>query len=41
MEPIVNKVTESGLITLDPVQFLPDPESIKTFDLKITTQVFR
>ena len=34
MEPIVNKVAESGLITLDPVQFLPDPESIKTFDLK-------
>lgn len=34
MEPIVNKVAESGLITLDPVQFLPTPESIKTFDLK-------
>lgn len=33
MEPIVNKVAESGLITLDLEQFYPKGE-IKTFDLK-------
>ncbi len=33
MEPIVNKVAESGLITLDLEQFYPKGK-IKTFDLK-------
>jgi hypothetical protein len=33
MEPIVNKVAESGLITLDLEQFYPKGE-MKTFDLK-------
>ncbi|HNB80722.1 MAG TPA: DUF2480 family protein [Chitinophagaceae bacterium] len=32
MEPIVNKVAESGIITLDPVRFLPG--NIQLFDLK-------
>ncbi len=32
MEPIVNKVAESGLITLDLAPYLPDPISV--FDLK-------
>ncbi len=34
MEGIVNKVAESGIITLDLKDFLPDPNSIKVFDLK-------
>ena len=34
MEPIVNKVAESGLITLDPVRFLPSSDSLQFFDLK-------
>ena len=32
-EPIVNKVTESGLITLDPEQYYPKGENA-VFDLK-------
>ena len=34
MEPIINKVAESGLITLDPVRFLPNSDSLASFDLK-------
>ncbi len=34
METIVNKVAESGIITLDLANFLPAEEQIKTFDLK-------
>ena len=34
MEPIINKVAESGLITLDPVRFLPSSDSLQSFDLK-------
>lgn len=34
MEPIVNKVAESGLITLDPVRFIPASDSLQSFDLK-------
>ncbi|HMR91271.1 MAG TPA: DUF2480 family protein [Chitinophagaceae bacterium] len=33
MEPIVNKVAESGLITLDPAQYLPAGD-VAVFDLK-------
>ncbi|PZR29513.1 MAG: hypothetical protein DI535_02030 [Citrobacter freundii] len=33
MEPIINKVAESGLITLDPASFLPKGETA-VFDLK-------
>lgn len=33
MEPIVNKIAASGLITLDPATFLPE-EPIMVFDLK-------
>ena len=33
MEPIINKVAESGLITLDPVQYLPAGE-VAVFDMK-------
>lgn len=33
MEPIINKVAESGLITLDPASFLPEGETA-VFDLK-------
>ncbi|MCG2613013.1 DUF2480 family protein [Terrimonas sp. NA20] len=32
-QPIINKVAESGLITLDPASFLPQGET-KVFDLK-------
>lgn len=34
MEQFVNKVAESGIITLDLVSYLPDPTSIALFDLK-------
>lgn len=34
MEPIRNKVAESGIITLDLEQFVPADESITLFDLK-------
>lgn len=34
METIVNKVAESGIITLDLAQYLPADDSITTFDLK-------
>ena len=34
METIVNKVAESGIITLDLSQYLPEKESIQQFDLK-------
>ncbi|MFN5426348.1 MAG: DUF2480 family protein, partial [Bacteroidota bacterium] len=32
-QPFINKVAESGLITLDPAEFYPT-ESIRIFDLK-------
>src|ERR1041384_300213 len=32
-DPIINKVAESGLITLDPAEYYPK-EDLKTFDLK-------
>src|SRR5438105_4361492 len=32
-EPLINKVAESGLITLDPAEFYPDGE-IVVFDMK-------
>ncbi len=32
-EPIINKVAESGLLTVDPVNFLPQ-EAISLFDMK-------
>jgi len=34
MDTIVNKVAESGIITLDLVEYLPKQEEIKVFDLK-------
>lgn len=34
MEPIVNKVAESGIVTLDLAGFIPPNESIKGFDIK-------
>ena len=34
METIVNKVAESGIVTLDLATFIPTDESIETFDLK-------
>lgn len=34
MEALVNKVAESGIVTLDLAQFLPADEQIMTFDLK-------
>jgi len=34
METIVNKVAESGIVTLDLAPYIPAPESILTFDLK-------
>lgn len=34
MEPIVNKVAESGIITLDLAQYLPVKEQLAVFDLK-------
>jgi hypothetical protein len=34
METIVNKVAESGIITLDLAPFLPGQDSVVTFDLK-------
>lgn len=34
MEQFVNKVAESGIITLDLVSFIPSPEDIASFDLK-------
>ena len=32
-EPLVNKVADSGLVSLDPAEFYPT-ETIKMFDLK-------
>ena len=32
-EPIINKVAESGLITVDPANYIPNGETV-TFDLK-------
>jgi hypothetical protein len=34
METIVNKVAESGIVTLDLAQYIPSDEDIKSFDLK-------
>lgn len=34
METIVNKVAESGIVTLDLATFIPADENIETFDLK-------
>jgi len=34
MEPIINKVAESGLVTLDLAGFVPEPDTIVPFDLK-------
>lgn len=34
MEPIVNKVAESGIITLDLATYIPKEEDLVTFDLK-------
>ncbi|MDR3681302.1 MAG: DUF2480 family protein [Flavipsychrobacter sp.] len=34
MEPIVNKVAESGIITLDLAQYVPADEDLVLFDLK-------
>jgi len=34
MEPFVNKVAESGIITLDLAQYIPDDGDIMLFDLK-------
>ena len=34
METIVNKVAESGIVTLDLAPYIPTAESITTFDLK-------
>lgn len=34
MEPIVNKVAESGIVTLDLAQYLPAETQIAAFDLK-------
>ena len=34
METIVNKVAESGIVTLDLAQYIPSDENIKAFDLK-------
>ncbi len=34
METIVNKVAESGLITIDLSTFIPDPASMAAFDMK-------
>lgn len=34
MEPIVNKVAESGIVTLDLAQYIPADESLVLFDLK-------
>ncbi len=34
METIVNKVAESGILTLDLTPYLPKPDDIATFDLK-------
>jgi hypothetical protein len=34
METIVNKVAESGIVSLDLATFIPTDESIETFDLK-------
>jgi hypothetical protein len=34
MEPIVNKVAESGIITLDLAEHMPSPENLLCFDLK-------
>jgi hypothetical protein len=34
VKPIVNRVTQSGLITLDLVDYFPTPEEIVAIDLK-------
>jgi hypothetical protein len=34
METIVNKVAESGIITLDLAKYIPSDDDIRTFDLK-------
>src|ERR1700761_1847370 len=34
MEPIINKVAESGIVTLDLAQYIPADEDILLFDLK-------
>jgi hypothetical protein len=34
MEPIINKVAESGIVTLDLAQYIPSNDSLMLFDLK-------
>lgn len=34
MDVIQNKIAESGLITLDLEQYMPDPDSVATFDIQ-------
>ena len=34
MDMIVNKVAESGIVTLDLATYIPDNDTLATFDLK-------